>query len=173
MRSIILSVCLIAIFLYSSTALCQYNNLEFVENKGQWDSRVRFRGDFTTGAFFLTEKGFKVFQNNPEDLLAVSDYYHGIRPAKKINQKAVLPPSENKLIVRSHTYEVQFVNALKPQIVADKPIDTYNNYFIGNDPAKWKGNCRIFQGITYKNLYPGIDARYYTNEGRLKYDLIL
>ena len=31
----------------------------------------------------------------------------------------------------------------------------------------------IFQGVTYKNIYPGIDLRYYTDNGNLKYDLII
>ena len=27
-------------------------------------------------------------------------------------------------------------------------------------------NCQIYQGITLKNVYPNIDVRYYTNNGR-------
>ncbi len=27
--------------------------------------------------------------------------------------------------------------------------------------------------VTYKNIYPGIDLRYYTDNGKLKYDLIV
>ena len=59
------------------------------------------------------------------------------------------------------------------EIIPDKPLDTYNNYFIGNDSTKWARNCRIYQGVTYKNIYPGIDLRYYTDNGKLKYDLII
>ncbi|MCU1295712.1 MAG: cell surface protein, partial [Bryobacterales bacterium] len=58
-------------------------------------------------------------------------------------------------------------------IAGDKPLATYNNYFLGNDPAKWKGNCSIYQAVTYRNIYPGVDVRYYTNEGKLKYDIII
>ena len=55
----------------------------------------------------------------------------------------------------------------------DKILPGYNNYFIGNDPAKWASDCRVFQGVTYKNIYPNIDVRYYTNNGQLKYDIIV
>ena len=34
-------------------------------------------------------------------------------------------------------------------------------------------NCKVYQGVTYHDLYPGIDIRYYTNNGQLKYDLII
>ena len=69
---------------------------------------------------------------------------------------------------------VKFLNAQNPQILPDKPIPSINNYFIGNDKSKWASGCRIFQGITYKNVYPGIDVRYYSDGGsNLKYDFIV
>src|ERR1700748_2031168 len=59
------------------------------------------------------------------------------------------------------------------EIVPDKSLPGLNNYFIGHDPSKWASNCRVFQGVTYHNLYPNIDVRYYTNNGQLKYDIIV
>ena len=52
-------------------------------------------------------------------------------------------------------------------------MPTYNNYFLGNDKSKWKGECKIYQAVTYKNMYPNIDVRYYTDAGTLKYDIIV
>ncbi len=76
--------------------------------------------------------------------------------------------------VHSHAYTVKFLNAQNPQIIPDKPIPSVNNYFIGNDKSKWASNCRIFQGITYKDVYPGIDVRYYSDgASNLKYDFII
>ena len=78
-----------------------------------------------------------------------------------------------KLTVRSHAYNVDFVGASpNMQVVPDKPLPTYNNYFIGNDPSKWASECRIYQAITLKNVYPNVDVRYYTDNGMLKYDII-
>ena len=148
----------------------QYSNIEFVENKGQWDGKVKYKGDFTTGAFFLTENGFRVLQSNPDDLQAVADMYHG-----QVNHKPKGKDSENEksVVVHSHAYDMQFVNGKKATIEPAKPLDTYNNYFQGNDESKWKGNCRIFQAITYREMYKGIDVRYYTDKGMLKYDIIV
>jgi len=47
-----------------------------------------------------------------------------------------------------------------------------SNYFIGNDPSEWQTNVPSYSQILYKNIYPGIDLKYYSNGGSLKYDLI-
>ena len=54
-----------------------YNNIEFIENKGQWDSKVKFKGDVKGGAFFIRAGGFTVLQNNADDLKAAYEGYHG------------------------------------------------------------------------------------------------
>ena len=33
-------------------------------------------------------------------------------------------------------------------------------------------DCRIYQAITLKDVYPNVDVRYYTDNGMLKYDII-
>jgi hypothetical protein len=58
-------------------------------------------------------------------------------------------------------------------ILPDKALSTYNNYFLGNDKSKWKGECKIYQAVTYRNMYPNVDVRYYTDAGTLKYDIIV
>ncbi len=172
-----ISIAILIAFLFSNiSASCQYANLEFAENKGQWDSSVKFKGTMSNGAFFLTEKGFRVLQSKPEDLQKMADLFHGFSHATAHNTaaKSVIPSKDKDgVTLHSHAYDVEFLNAQTPIIVGDKPLNTYNNYIIGKDPSKWKGNCLIYQAITYKNIYPGIDIRYYTNEGKLKYDIIV
>ena len=93
---------------------------------------------------------------------------------KKWRPRSIIPSNDKGgITVHSHVYDVQFLNAQTSVVVGISHLDTYNNYIIGNDPSKWKGNCRIYQGITYQNIYPGIDIRYYTNEGKLKYDIVV
>ena len=80
----------------------------------------------------------------------------------------------DNLIVHGHVYEVKFLNANpNPTAVPDKLQANYNNYFIGNDKAKWAGHCNIYAAITYKNIYPNIDVHYYSDKGQLKYDIIV
>lgn len=118
------------------------------------------------GAIFIHDKGYTILQHNKEDLedLQGMVHGHGNRSQAKTNGPRQL---------RSHAYRVHFLQASQPTLVPDKALETYSNYFIGNDPSKWASNCRIYQAITVKEIYPGVDVRYYADNGHLKYDFIV
>ena len=144
-----------------------FSQIEFIENKGQWNSQVKFMSHAGSGEFYLQQNGFTVAQSNPNDVENIKERRH------KEAMGFTLKQGEGTKI-HSHAYNVQFLNSKNPEIIPDKPIPSVNNYFIGNDQSKWASNCRIFQGITYKDVYPGIDIRYYSDAGsNLKYDFII
>jgi len=184
LKRILPIVCAIGLLCSNISVFAQYANLEFIENKGQWEQKIKFRGLMNNGAFYLHEKGFTVVQSSNEDLDKLNAYFHSTQgeqketirkrtsPATKIYIPAAVETNE-QVTVHSHAYEVQFLNAGTPTIAPDKPLDTYSNYFIGNDPKQWATNVKTFQAITYNNLYQGVDVRYYTNNGKLKYDIIV
>ena len=154
--------------------------MEFVENKGQWDSKVNFRGNFTAGSFFLENRGFTVMLHNPADLQQLSEVQHGSNISNSNAFRAAAssahPPQQTypSVTLHSHAYKVIFLGSnTNIQAIPDKVIPVYNNYFLGNDKSKWAGNCKIYQAVTYKNVYPNIDVRYYTEGDKLKYDLIV
>jgi PKD repeat protein len=141
--------------------------IQFIENKGQWDSRVKFRTDAGPVSFFVRNTGYTILQQNSEDFKTITEYTHGHFSDDGVS-------SRNKKVLRSHAFNVDFIGASKIyKITGGKPIDTYNNYFYGNDPAKWAANCKIFQSIAVKNIYPNIDLQYYSRNGQLKYDIIV
>jgi hypothetical protein len=41
----------------------------------------------------------------------------------------------------------------------------YYNYFIGNDKSKHATNCGLYKEVVVKDLYKGIDVRYYFEGG--------
>jgi len=159
--------------------------LEFAENKGQWNSKVTFSCDMGNMAFFLEKQGYTVLMNDSADFKAIAEYYSGHDPKFNGNNgtityyegKGTIP--KNKLVtprlgLHSHAYEVIFPGSNpNPVIIPDKPNDSYNNYYIGKDPSKWASHARVFQAVTYKDVYPNIDVRYYTSNGTLKYDIII
>ena len=59
-----------------------------------------------------------------------------------------------------------------PEIVAEDELPGKVNYFIGNDPAKWRTNVSTYRKVRYKDVYAGIDLVYYGNQGQLEYDLL-
>lgn len=150
--------------------------LQFIENKGQWDSRVNFKADVQSGSFFVEENGFTVLQHNADDLSAMAGLVHGRLPMEAgiYSKEKKIDLVLQNITLRSHAYRVRFEGARKKvQVSPDKSLPTYNNYFLGNDPAKWQSNCKIYQAVTYTNMYPNIDVRYYTDAGTLKYDIVV
>ncbi|MCK4626235.1 MAG: SBBP repeat-containing protein [Phycisphaerae bacterium] len=47
------------------------------------------------------------------------------------------------------------------------------NYFLGNDPDKWRTDVPNYQAIVYEEVYPGIDLKYYGNGKQMEYDFIV
>ncbi|MDH4309002.1 MAG: SBBP repeat-containing protein, partial [Acidimicrobiia bacterium] len=47
------------------------------------------------------------------------------------------------------------------------------NYLIGNDPSEWHADVPTYGAVEYRDVYPGIDVRYYGNDRRLEYDFII
>ncbi|HVG14265.1 MAG TPA: PKD domain-containing protein [Chitinophagaceae bacterium] len=144
-----------------------YGNVQFIENKGQWDKEVLYMAEVPAGAIYIQKDGVTIVQHDTKDWAQIYESVHGHQvgggPAR------VLP----KIKLKSHAYKVNFLNAAaNPKIVADKAIFTYNNYFLGNDPSKWVAGCRMYLGITIKDIYPNVDVRYYSQNGQVKYDLI-
>src|SRR5581483_11684602 len=50
---------------------------EFVENKGQWDSKIKFKGELPAGEFYLQPTGFTVALHNTDDLKRFFERSHG------------------------------------------------------------------------------------------------
>jgi gliding motility-associated-like protein len=183
-RNSVIFACFFVLLLPSLSAQTGASTFEFTENKGQWDSKVKFTGELASGAFFLQKKGFTVLLHHPKDLQLFNNHIHdeANKKDKKIDYSKdlsgqvidkTLTPSTGKK-VRSHAYVVEFVGANdNPVITPEKPVQSYNNYFIGKDPSKWVSHARIFNAIEYKNIYPNIDLRYYSENSKLKYDLII
>lgn len=164
-------VVLLAFIFFYTNSLAQ-GNLEFVENKGQWHSSIVFQGELQTGAFALEKNGYRVLLHNPDDLQSVYKAQHkNPQTGKDVAYFGQSKPTET---LRSHAYGVRFLQANpNVKILPEKPLPGYINYFIGDDPKKWASECISYQTITYQEMYKGIDVRYYTNNGQIKYDIIV
>ena len=54
----------------------QYGNIEFIENKGQWNNKVKFKGNVSGGALFIRSAGITILQHNKEDLNTIYSLLH-------------------------------------------------------------------------------------------------
>ena len=106
-------------------ASAQY--FQFIENKGQWDSSIKFKTDFKGGALFLKPDGYSVVLRNMQQLRAIAEYFGGHKDsAVKINS----PKGRQNFVLHSHAYEMHFLNA-DPNAVAepDKPLNIFTPKF--------------------------------------------
>jgi len=160
-----------------SAAQDALSNIEYVQNKGQWDPRVNFKGEVNAGAYFLQKHGFTVLLHNPDEWLRLNENHGGLVSKNYFSDPRQASPGGSRdvrPVLHSHAYRVSFLGSSdQVTIIPDKSLPTYNNYFIGNDPSKWASNCPIYQGVTYKDIYPNIDIRYYSDNGQMKYDIIV
>ena len=94
----------------------------FIENKGQWDSDLLFRSDFSGGRIFLHKDKFRFGFINHDDLEILNVLHH--------DQSEGAEERLNNHIFHGHIYEMGFVNANKnPEIFSFKRQSYYHNYF--------------------------------------------
>ena len=148
-----------------------YNNLPlaFTQNAGQVNEQVKFvaRGNgatifFTaTGTTFLLSKAKEGSPTRLErELMAEAGPRPDLRPE----------PMEREY----YALKLEFVGANpNPQVVGEERLPWNNNYFIGNDPSKWRTNVPNYAKIRLVEVYEGIDLVYYGNKKGLKYDFVI
>ncbi len=135
--------------------------IEFVENKGQWDSNILYNGQINNGQIAFTQNGYKIVQYDAQQLNNFEAEEH-------------LKGTAKSLLINGHSWEVSFLNSkIKPEIITAKKTEGYLNYLIGNDQSKWGRDCKAFTSLTYNDIYPNVDVNYYSSNGSLKYDLIV
>jgi hypothetical protein len=58
--------------------------------------------------------------------------------------------------------------------VGSETQEGVTNYFVGNDPARWRTGVEGYARVCYPGVLPGVDLVYYgTGQRRLEYDLVL
>ena len=78
-------------------------------------------------------------------------------------------PSDSAPSAQPAAVRLQFVGAdPDTRVVGQEQLPGVVNYFLGNDPAKWKTNVPTFGRLAYEELYPGIDLVYNGGDGVLK-----
>jgi gliding motility-associated-like protein len=168
-KKLIRLVSILTVTLLGWNGLNAQSYLEFVENKGQWAGGIKYLANAGPTSLALAADGYRVHQNNPEQWAEVMEQLHHRTPLTDRIKKG-LPPLRQE----SHAWFVTFLGANpSAEMVPEKPLPTYNNYFLGNDQSKWASYCHIYNSVLCKNIYTGVDVRYYTGDKSLKYDIII
>jgi hypothetical protein len=59
----------------------------------------------------------------------------------------------------------------KAQPLGKQPLTSYSNYYIGNDPSKWREHVPHYGRVRVPEVRPGIGIEYYGTGSQLEYDV--
>lgn len=128
----------------------------FVENDGQWAEEVQYRAEIPGGFLFVHQEGFTLVFYHPDDMSKLHDEPHKSFP---INGRAI----------KYHFPEMDE----NPEIEASNPANTKFNYYTDDDPDHFVTGKKGYQELTIKEIQEGVDLILYSQNNRLKYDLLL
>lgn len=117
--------------------------IAFEPNEGQASNTILYLNHGARSALALTSQGFVVSYRDPDSRSLQS---------LRLNFDGANPSV-----------------TLRPENLQAGKV----NYLVGNDASQWKTNIPTFARIRYQELYRGVDAIVYGNEGHLEYDLVV
>jgi photosystem II stability/assembly factor-like uncharacterized protein len=132
--------------------------LSFEPNRGQADRRVKFISRASDYTVFLTPTDATLtFKDMTRSNLRLQDEVAGRQSQVRDVQAAAL--------------RMSLVGAMSSaRIVGLDELPGKSNYFIGDDPTRWRVNVPAYSKVKYEQVYPGIDLIYYGNQRQLEYD---
>lgn len=136
----------------------------FIENKGQWPDEVLYLTRIGSLDAWICKNG------------VLYDFYKLEEVSGSVKTEKASP---NKFEQKDYTrtghkvwYKLQGNNTLIHTDGKEKQTGYYN-YLIGNDPGKHASNVGLYKEVLVKNVYNGIDIRYYFDKGNIRYDYIV
>ncbi|GAB4204661.1 MAG: SBBP repeat-containing protein [Bacteroidia bacterium] len=150
-------------------ALSKADKHFFIENKGQWHSDVLYLCRMGGLDAWITKYGvnytFYKIEKNP----AASAERTNRLPKGKFDHDEL----ENSILL-GHRVLMKLQNHNPaPQREGKQQQEGYYNYFTGNDPSKHATYVGLYKEAVVKDVYEGIDLRYYFDKGSLRYDYVV
>jgi len=146
--------------------------LSFELNQGQTDKAVRFlsRGP-----------GYNLFLTAGEAVLTLGAAGESRDPkSENRNSRFETRNSKSATLIRGSESLAPVVLRMKlqgsnptPVVVGVDELSGKANYFIGNDPDRWRTNVPTFAKVKYQSVYPGVDLVYYGPQNQLEYDFVV
>src|SRR2546426_925488 len=138
--------------------------LSFELNRGQADSTVKY---------LARGSGYVLFLSGDRALLALGQ---PVRAGKKTRTASAHFPSRpvGAVSLKPAALQLKILRASpNARVSGFGDLPGRSNYFIGNDPTKWKTNTPNYSKVRYEGVYPGVDLVFYGSQGRLEYDFVL
>ncbi len=135
------------------------SGLSFTINRGQWDDRVLFRSTADGMTVWFTGDG--VWYQFTRLVAPTSPGEFETLPG--------LSDDVECLAIRTSLVD----GNANPVATGQTSHAAVRNYFLGDDPSRWRTGIESYESIEIEEVYPGIDLSYYGNQGKLEYDFIV
>jgi len=148
----------------AQNALNKVGRYFFIENKGQWHPDVLYLARLGGLDVWITKYGVNYTFFKLEEV-----------PSPKQNERRSPDKFEYKdYILLGHRVLMKLQGHNESPVREGKEkLEGYYNYFIGNDPSKYASFVGLYKEAIVKDVYKGIDIRYYFDKGSLRYDYIV
>ncbi len=152
--------------------------LAFEANGGQTDQQVKFLARGNGYTLFLTPKEAVLRLATtpsqaklPAGAFQLDDF--GLRNPMLARWQPPDPRAASRAS-KSAVVRMRLIGANRsPEIVAEGELPGKANYFIGNDPEKWRTNVETYARVRYRQVYPGVDLVYYGNQRQIEHDFVV
>jgi hypothetical protein len=124
--------------------------------------------------FISRGRGYTLFLSVGEAVLSLR------KPAA--NGSSINEKRKAKSVLRTPSRESQAPEVLRMKLVGAnaqaaaqgmEKLPGVTNYYVGNDPKKWRTNVPNYAKVHYDDVYPGVDLVYYGNQRQLEYDFVV
>ncbi len=168
--------------------------LTFEPNVSQTNPKAKFLARGGGYTLFLTGDGMVLLLSSQEPRVSIlngrrkwqvaSDKWQGAKgllhspfmdqASKARSQKREVSIAPDTRHLTPETVRLRLLGANpKATVVGLDRLKGISNYFIGNDPKKWRTNVPNYARVMVKDLYPGIDQVFYGKDGQLEYDFVV
>lgn len=151
--------------------------LAFTENRGQWSDSILFRTSgggattwFSRNAIyhqFVRVTGRLAGSLDPAASFQASPITDCLRSLVD-DQSGGLPKTEMLLVKKT-----LLGTSESEHMVGNQRMEYRCNYFLGSDKSRWQTDVPNYAEIEVKNIYPGVDLRFYGNARQMEYDFLV
>jgi uncharacterized repeat protein (TIGR02543 family) len=150
--------------------------LDFMENRGQVHEKVKYysRQPGVTVYFTSDEIVFDFMRQKKVNSAAAGRLGGNIYPSIKepsflVNRGGLKADKEfERQVVRMK------LKGSNPSVGISglRKNGRISNFFIGRDKTKWRANVPAYDEVYYRDVYAGIDLKFYAGNGGIEYDFI-
>ncbi len=139
--------------------------LAFEANQGQTDPQVKYmaRGN-----------GYTVFLTANDTVFALQS--SSKTATKQANGKQTFgkprPAARTKDISAAIRMHLVGGNA-HPQVASGRELPGVTNYYTGSDRSNWHTGVKQYAGVSYRDVYPGVNMAFHGEQRQLEFDFIV